>query len=931
MLYGRQNEQVRLEGVLAAATRGASAALVVRGEPGIGKTALLNHAVSLAAGVRVLRGQGIEAEAELPFAGLHLLLHPVLGKAQTLPGPQRRALLGAFGLTAPEEPVEPLFVGLAVLSLLSELAEQGPLLCVVDDAQWLDRGTAEALMFAARRMRAEGIVMLFAARGSRDVFPGQGLEELHLDALAPQDAARLLDHSGQGLPAALRDRVLAAAHGNPLALLELPTAMARETADGQSLAGAPEGALPLTDRLRHTFGGQVDALPAATRTLLLLAAAEHHGDLHLVVRAAAPLGAGPADFAPAERAELVRVAGQSIVFRHPLVRAAAYRRASYGERLTAHRALADALAGGPQAAETGATGPGARGSDLADRHAWHLAAATHGQDETAAAGLQAAAERARARGGYAAAAAAQAYAARLTPDLGRRTRRLAVAAATAAEAGDFDQARGLAEQALTHADDPSLRARLLQVRAAADFGRGALRDANVHMVEGAALAADHDPRQALTMTLEAVHIAWFIEDGGVRPRTARQVAACPIPSGDPLAPVATLLQRLVSVWEDRSETAPSFAEVVRDAQGALADEPRGLVLVSAAMLAGAQDEELYELASTLVSLGREHGRIGWLPPALSYLTAAQFALGRPRAALDSASEALRLAHDTGQTQWTGQLNAVLAVMAAAAGDGERCRALAAGALDGTPAPNIGGAHWALGLLALGDGRAAEALPHLEALAEGPERYLAHSTRSIPDLVEAAVRAGETHAAKRAFTRLSNWARWAQQPVVDALVMRCQALLSTGEEAEKYYSAALELHERAPRPYEEARTRLVYGEWLRRDRRKAEAGVQLRSAQRAFDRLGAEPWARRARTELGATGTSAPDRRPVGALSSLTPQESQIVRMAARGLSNRDIAARLFLSPRTVGHHLYKAYPKLNVASRAQLPAVVPADDSPPEP
>ncbi|MFF4177920.1 AAA family ATPase [Streptomyces sp. NPDC001750] len=925
MLYGRKNEQVRLEGLLAAAARGASAALVVRGEPGIGKTALLDHAVTLAAGARVLRGQGIEAEGELPFAGLHLLLHPVLGKAEELPGPQRRALTGAFGLTASEQRAEPLFVGLAVLSLLSELAERGPLLCVVDDAQWLDRGSAEALLFAARRMRAEGIVMLFAARGPRDAFPGQGLEELHLDALPPQDAARLLDRSGQELPAALRDHVLAVARGNPLALLELPTAMAQGAADGQQLAGPPEGTPPLTDRLRHAFGGRLDALPAPTRTLLLLAAAEHHGDLDLVVRAAALLGAGPADFAPAERAELVRVAGQSVVFRHPLVRAAAYRQASYGDRLTAHRALADALAG-PEATEAGATGSVVSGSDVADRRAWHLAAATHGQDETAAAALQTAAERARARGGYAAAAAAQAYAARLTPDSGRRTHRLAVAAATAAEAGAFDQARDLAEQALAHADDPALRARLLQVRATADFGGGALRDANVHMVEGAALAADHDPSQALTMTLEAVHIAWFIEDGGVRPRTARQVAACPIPSGHPLVPVAALLQRLVSVWEGRSETVPPFAEVVRDAQEALADEPRGLVLVSAAMLAGAQDEELYELASTLVSLGRAHGRIGWLPPALSYLTAAQFALGRPRAALDSASEALRLSHDTGQTQWTGQLNAVLAVMAAAAGDGERCRALAAQALDGTPAPNIGGAHWALGLLALGEGRAAEALPHLEALAEGPERYLAHSTRSIPDLVEAAVRVGETYSAKRAFTRLRDWARWAQQPAADALVMRCRALLSTGEEAEKYYSEALELHERAPRPYEEARTRLVYGEWLRRDRRKAEAGVQLRAAQRAFDRLDAEPWSRRARTELGATGISAPDQPPVGVLSSLTPQESQIVRMAARGLSNKEIAARLFLSPRTVGHHLYKAYPKLNVSSRTQLPAVVPADD-----
>ncbi|MFH8371115.1 ATP-binding protein [Streptomyces sp. NPDC018031] len=921
MLYGRDDEQRRIDHLLAAARDGRSGALVVRGAPGIGKTALLEYAISAATGMRVLRGQGIEAEGELPYAGLHLLLHPALGEAERLPGPQRSALLSAFGLADSDRPGDPLLVGLAVLSLLSELAERGPLLCVVDDTHWLDHGSAEALLFAARRLHAEGIALLLAERDDPGSLPAPGLPELALAGLDDGAAARLLDHKAADLSNAARDRVLSAAWGNPLALLELPAVLTREgggitgpgpgPVDGGAATtgpAVPGSEVPLGDRLRVVFGGQLVGLPAATRTVLLAAAAEHRGELDVVLRAVATSGAGPTDLAPAERAGLIRVDGRNVVFRHPLVRAAVLQSAPHGDRIAVHRALAEALSG----------------PDQADRRAWQSAAAACAPDEEVAAELAAAAARARARGGPAAAAAAHEAAARFAPDPAWRTEHLVMAAADAAEAGDFAHAGDLAERALPDAADPVLRSRVLQVRAAADFGRGALRDANAHLLAGAESAAGHDSGQALKLLLDAVHIAWFIDDGGVRPRTARQVAALAVPAGSTAAPAAGLLRSLVGIWEGRHVPAEPFPELVRAACRALGDDPRGQVLVAAAMLAGAQDAELYELASNLVAQGREQGRIAWLPPALSYLTAAEFFLGRPRAAVAAATEALHIAQDTNQPQWTGQLQAILAALAAAAGDDERCRALAAEALEGTPAPNIGGARWALGLLALGAGRPEEAVRHLEALAEGPERHLAHSTRSIPDLVEAAVRLGETDRAERAFARLDHWARWAGQPCVDALVSRCRALLDSGESVEKHYRTALGRHALAPRPYEEARTRLLYGEWLRRERRKAEATAQLRGALRIFEDLGAEPWAHRARTELGATGIETPRARPAGPLAQLTPQENQIVRLAADGLQNRAIAAKLFLSPRTVAYHLYKAYPKLGVASRSELSVVLDA-------
>src|SRR6266545_6421338 len=450
-----------IDGLLASARAGCSGVLVIRGEPGIGKTALLDYAACRAGveGVRVLRGAGVESETELPFAGLHLLFGSALERCSALPPPQRDALDAAFGLRH-AGPDDGLLVGLAVLSLLAGLAGDGRLVCLVDDAHWLDRPSARALVFAARRLHREGIAVVVAAGDHHRPFPAPGLPELRLGGLDAAAAAALLGEHGAGLPAQVRDRVLAQARGNPLGLIELPAAYR----DGLvPAAGAgPAAGLGLTDRLRQAFGGQVRRLPEPTQTLLLVAAAQGSGELAVVLAAAATLGVAAADLGPAERAGLVVVADGTVRFRHPLVAAAVYQGAVLSRRQGVHRALADAW----------------RGLADADRRAWHLAAAAPGPDEQAAAALEGAAAKAIAAGGYAAAAAAAQRAVQLTADPAAHARRLTLAAQAAAETGELDGARRLAERAAAHTTDPVLQARLAGVRAVADFAQGRLNTAH---------------------------------------------------------------------------------------------------------------------------------------------------------------------------------------------------------------------------------------------------------------------------------------------------------------------------------------------------------------------------------------------------------------------------------------------------------------------
>jgi DNA-binding CsgD family transcriptional regulator len=912
MLRGRTDEQSVIDRLLADARSGQSGVLIVRGEPGIGKTALLDYALSAAGGMRLIRGVGVESEAELPFAGLHLLLRSALERIGMLPDPQRRALEGAFGL-GPGVPADRLLVGLAVLSLLSELAEDSPLLCVVDDAQWLDHASADALVFAARRLDAEGIALIFAAREGEDAFPAPGLPELHLAGLAAEAAAVVLDDRGREMQPVVRYRVLAEAQGNPLALLELPAAFAAESpagpADSHREAAAGPGPVPLTSRLQQAFEGQVNRLPAATQSLLLVAAADDTGDLAPVLRAAATFSAGLADLPPAEHAALIRLTEQRVAFRHPLVRAAAYQRAPLSMRLTAHRALADAL----------------DRPDDADRRAWHLAAATTGPDEHVAADLEHTAVRARTRNGYAAAASAYERAARLGEDSEARTRRLTLAAEAAIEAGELDRAHALAEQAVRHNPDAELHTRLAQVQASAEFGQGSLRRAHARLIDGTGRVCGSDPQRAVEMLLKAVNIAWFIGDRELAAATAARLDDVHLPSTDPLVPVAQLLKWLIALILDRSPGLPPVPEMIAEARRLQAADSRSLLLVCSVALLAGREAETHEVAAQLVAECRAKGAIGLLPSALYYVAAGQTFLGRHSEALTSATEALHIAQDTEQRQWASHAASFLAYLAAIAGDEQRCRSLADDAIAAADAlsPAAGRATWALSVLDLGYGRAEKALSRLEGFARGQVGF--NAKRGAPDLIEAAVRLGRPDRAGPALARLEAWAARVHTPAIDALVERCRALLAPDEHAHAHYIAALTLHSQDSRPFAHARTELLYGEWLRRARRKTDARDHLHAALETFERLGAAPWADRARAELHAAGTpraSTTVTANPGPLTQLTPQELQITRLAAHGLSNRDIAAQLFLSPRTIGYHLYKAYPKLGIATRAELAPIV---------
>ncbi|MFB9351728.1 AAA family ATPase [Streptomyces heliomycini] len=906
MLHGRSDEISVIDRLLADCRTGRSGCLLITGEPGMGKTALLEYAASAADGLRVVRGTAIESEAHLPFAGLHLLLRPALDRAGTLPEPQARALRGAFGL-APAEPGDRMLVGLAVLSLLAEFADGGPVLCLVDDAQWLDRASAEALLFAARRLDAEGTALIITARTG---FDAPGLAHLPLTGLDAPAAAGLLAEHAATLSPADRYRILAEAQGNPLALLELPVALAA----GRPVAGQ---ALPMTDTVRAAFLDRVRRLPEPSRHLLLVAAAEDTGDRDVVLRAAAAFGCRPTDLVPAETAGLLRMDNRTVRFRHPLVRSAVYQAAPVSLRLVVHTALAEAL----------------HRPEDADRRAWHRAVVATGPDEQVAAGLEGTARRATERSGYAAAAAAYERAAELTEPGTDRARRLVLAAEAIAEEGDIDRMVELARRAAASTDDPSLTVRAMRVRAAAAFHHGMLRTARGLLTEAAEPTRTGDPALAAHLMLDAVHAAWYLGKDEIAD-TADRLDALPLPPDDPLTHVARLLTRVVRSAIGQGDRDPeTLARRVAAAERTGFGGPHDTILVGATSLqAAGRDTEAHRVAGELLAQCRDRGWIGRTPPVLACVARASTFLGRHTDAWDEATEALHIAQELGHRQWTAEISGVLAHLAAVAGDERRCHAFADDALaapePGAVPPGMSWAHWALALLDLGHARWESARTRLAALHTGPVSHQLPGLRSIPDLVEAAVRLGRPADAHEPLARLTAWAHDAAQPWIDAHVQRCRALLAPDADAAELYRAALRLHP-DDRPFERARTALLHGEWLRRTRRRSEARTQLRDAFETFRRLGATPWAERARAELDATGETAPGPGAAGgALSVLTAQERKIIRLAARGLSNRDIAAQLFLSPRTVGYHLYKAFPKLGVTARTELAALALTDAAP---
>lgn len=907
MLHGRDAEIATIDRILEAARTGRSGVAVFVGDAGIGKTALLEHAAEHADGFQILRCSGVESEAELPFAALHLLLHPVLDRVDALPDPQAAALRGAFGMAEPSGS-DRFLVGLATLTLLADAASERPVLCLLDDAQWMDRESAEALLFASRRLYAEGVVVVGATRDPTaaclDISP---LSTMQLTGIDEEAARGLLDERHAELAGDVRDRVLDEAVGNPLALLELAAAV-RDRGDAPPVGPLGAGAEPGTSRVQDGFWRQVRELPQASRTALLVAAADDTGDADVVVAAAGRLGAGLDDLEPVEKAGLVRLDGTAIAFRHPLIRSVTYARSTAGDRAAAHGALA---------AEFEREGQ-------ADRRAWHLAAAATGPDEQVAAELESAAGRARIRGGYAASSAAYERAARLSSAAADRGRRAAAAAFDARESGQLARAASLAEEAARLPTDPVSAARLAQVLARIDFERGRPGRAAERLVRAAATIADTWPELAGKLLAEATRMAYFADRTPELGRAPAIIESLELPVDHPLWPVldtVAVVARLLTGTPP--EDLPPLHRVVRllrpeRLEGTVAGQSLALWNLVA------RDTESYETSSAMLTEFRARGHIGALPHLLLINAEAALFLGRLREALTAATEGLRIASDTDQEHSAANLRSILARVAAMTGDEQRCHALAEESIDYGTAHQTGAhvamAHLAMCALDLGMARYEEAFERLDNLGAELDEHLVIRLLGPPEYIEAAVRVGRPERAARILPRYDTWtSRHTENLTSRAIVQRCRGLLSDGDRADEHYRAALRLHRRGGSPLAQARTALVYGEWLRRNRRRTEARAQLRAALRAFETAGAVSWAERARTELRAAGeTVTPDGDRPELLARLTPQELQVARLAATGLTNRDIGAQLFLSPRTVGYHLYKVFPKLGISTRADL-------------
>jgi DNA-binding CsgD family transcriptional regulator len=902
MLVGRETETAAVSRVLAGAREGRSGVLVLRGEAGIGKTAVLEHALELADGMTILRGVGIESETELAYAALHQILRPVLDRIERLPEPQAAALRAAFALS--EETVDERFrVSLGVLGLLAEVAEERPLLVLVDDAQWLDQASADALVFAARRLEAEALALVFAARDADDhPFVARGFPELRLSPLSSLDSRSLLtERLASAVAAGALDWLVESASGNPLALLELPATLSTRQLAGQDpLAGK----LAPATSVEQVYLERVAALPPATRSLLVLAAAEENGARATVERAASELGLDIADLAPAESAGLLRVDSGQVVFRHPLVRTAIYRGAAFTDREHAHRTLANASA--------------AEGSP--DRAAWHRAAATVGTDDEVALELESTAERARLRSGHAAAASALERAAELSGDTESKARRLVAAAGAAWHAGQPERATALLDRASPIVSDQGLRVELAHVRGDVEWRCGALLDAATTLMSGAADAARLDPGKALEMLSDAGFVGLDTGDLAQVHEAGQLAATLPRSDDEERAFRVDLLVGVGRLALGDASAVPLVQETL--ARAADVDETRSLVWAAVGAAALGDFATRAESLRRAVALARTSGAVDTLTTvlvnvAITGVLTGQFGVGT------EAEEGLRLAREAGLPHAASLHLSVLAWLAAVKGRDEECRALAAEVREEAPVTGLALANsiaeWGVALLDLGVGRPEETVTRLVALSSAPpgvgQPYFVLS--SAPDLVEACVRTGRNDTARTAFAVLEEFARPGAPTWALALAARCRALLAEGPEAEREFSKALHTHSQSPNPFSLARTELLYGEFLRRERRRTDAREQLRAALDAFESLGAEPWAERARVELRATGETA-RKRDASTIDELTPQELQIARLVGEGHSNKEVAAQLFLSPRTVEYHLRKVFAKLGIASRAEL-------------
>jgi DNA-binding CsgD family transcriptional regulator len=896
----RTSEREVLAATLTNAREGRSAVLVIRGEAGIGKTALLRYVARNASGFRVAQVTGVEAEMELPFAGIHQLCAPLLDHRDALPRPQQDALNVALGLASGEVP-DRFLVGLAVLGLLSAAAEERPLLCLVEDAQWLDDASALILGFIARRLLAESVAIVATVREPNARQDFDGLPELRLRGLAEEDARTLLMSAVPGrLDDRVRDRIVAETRGNPLALLDLPRSMsAAELAGGFEL-------LPATDLPRHLeeqYHLRAAELPETTQRLLLLAAAEPLGDATLIWRAAQALGIDRSSLAPAEDARLVEI-GARVRFRHPLVRSAVYRAAVLSERRAAHAALAEAT--DPD------TDP--------DRRAWHRAHAAVGVDEEVAAELERSADRARSRGGAAAAAAFLARASELTPDQAERGRRALAAAQAKFDAAAADAASELLATAELAPLDDFQRAWLERLRAEIVFARTRGKDAPALLLDAARRLEPLDAAMAREAHLEAMAAAMFagrLGDGpGVR---AAAEAAHAAPAAEHARAIDLLLDGLATRFTEgySASLAPlrraldEFRDVER-----LTDRDARWLWLGCRLAQDLWDDELwYELATRGLRVARETGALGVLPIAATYRAALHVHAG------EFGAPSALIAEADAITQATGMAPLKYASLMKAAWRGNEAEALElfeAARLEGTARGEGMGLRvlrWATALLYNGSGRYGEALDAAQRACE--EEDVGLFGWSLVELIEAGVRSDAPDVSSAALDRLSARTRASGTDWALGIEAGSRALLSDGSDAERLYREAVDRLARTRGVVHAARARLLYGEWLRRENRRVDAREQLRAAHEAFSRVGAEGFAERARGELQATGETA-RKRTEDTRDALTPQEAQIARLARDGLSNPDIGAQLFISPRTVQYHLHKVFAKLGITSRTQL-------------
>lgn len=883
MLVGRVAEQATIDEMLRQAQVQQGAGLVIRGEPGIGKSALLEYAAEQAGDMLILRATGVEAESTLAYAALHQLLRPVLKNVDALPEPQADALRTALGLAKGTE-TQPFLVSAAALTLLSE-ADQA-ILCLVDDAQWCDGPSLDTIAFVARRLAAEAVALLVATREDTAV---QGVPELRLTGLSADDAATLL---GDRVAAAVREQFVASTGGNPLALIELPTTLGRL---GMHLAEP----VPLVGRLEQAFRERTRKLTAPARTVLLLAAADGTGRRAPIRRAAASLKVDAELLDAEELTHLVRVDGDAVVFRHPLIRSAIYHGAPDHLRRAAHRALANALTG-----------------DEADRRAWHRAKAAEEPDEDVAGELERSAEQALRRSGYAAGAAALERAAELSVSESDRARRLVGAAAAAWRGGDTVAALALLDQ-VEGAPGVSLQVRFL--RGEIELRTGAPADSLAILLPAAADAVAADPRLALRMLLLAREAAYSSGTVGELPSLDAIVVRLPEFDQPDDALIALSLRSTPTVTA--RDQAPAVAEEL--ARLAELTDPELLLTAGGIALWVGDFPEARRLRAKAVARARALGAAGTLALALEYVVPEETELGRFGAAEAYAEEGRRLALETGRRNSAALHRAFLAHLAGLRGREEEAGQLAEEAIAEAVSRNLVKvadiALRAKGLCALAARRPDDALIAFSQL-DGTGPLPGTPSRALsaaPDHIEALVRTDKTTPSrcKELLAPYQAWAEASGSPHLRALATRAQALLEPA--ADELYQASLALHANAGRPFDHARTELLYGEFLRRERLRGQARTHLRAALDTFTRLGAPVWARRAEAELRATGETARERGP-NAVETLTPQELQIAESVRDGATNREVASQLFISPRTVDYHLGKIFRKLNVSSRRDL-------------